>query len=168
MDREELSAIFQILYANRAWLEQIEHDTATVRVILEFPQTMLHLERFDSFPSGDNVSAVIGTHFSFEDMIAGMTVSHRILSSNSATKTAHDEKQDGSSNVDNAQSLCEHKSDLDCVLNSPKCCTCLDARPCQGMTSYQIYIDGQGWVRKGRRWKHYCSQCQRKIFSIHV
>nr|OQO21790.1 hypothetical protein B0A51_09592 [Rachicladosporium sp. CCFEE 5018] len=54
---------------------------------------------------------------------------------------------------------CPHKLPTSCRLTSlPNCCACADERP--HAASYSTYIDGVGFVQRGKRWQRYCWFCK--------
>ena len=54
---------------------------------------------------------------------------------------------------------CEHKLPTSCRLSSiPNCCACADERA--HAASYSTYIDGVGFVLRGKRWQRYCWFCK--------
>ncbi|KZF22911.1 hypothetical protein L228DRAFT_247327 [Xylona heveae TC161] len=54
---------------------------------------------------------------------------------------------------------CPHKLPTSCLLTAtPLCCACADRR--SHSSSYSVYIDGVGFVRRATRWQRYCWMCK--------
>lgn len=62
-------------------------------------------------------------------------------------------------NVPRLAEHCPHKLATSCRLTAtPRCCACADRRA--HTSTYSIYIDGIGFVRRGTRWQSYCWFCR--------
>ncbi|KAI0882222.1 uncharacterized protein GGS22DRAFT_191392 [Annulohypoxylon maeteangense] len=57
---------------------------------------------------------------------------------------------------------CAHLSESGCVMiaKSNLCCSCMDERPVPDSGLYPMYVDGEGWVERAKKWQFYCPNCQ--------
>ncbi|KAI1103592.1 hypothetical protein F4804DRAFT_309628, partial [Jackrogersella minutella] len=57
---------------------------------------------------------------------------------------------------------CVHRSESGCLMTAKSrlCCACMDTRPVSESGLYSMYVDGQGWIERAKRWQFYCPSCQ--------
>ncbi|KAI2472599.1 hypothetical protein F4781DRAFT_428302 [Annulohypoxylon bovei var. microspora] len=57
---------------------------------------------------------------------------------------------------------CPHLSESGCMMSAKSnlCCACMDERPMSESGLYSMYVDGEGWVERAKKWQFYCPSCQ--------
>ncbi|KAI1459478.1 hypothetical protein F4805DRAFT_420408 [Annulohypoxylon moriforme] len=57
---------------------------------------------------------------------------------------------------------CAHLSESGCMMSGKTniCCACMDDRPLSESGLYPMYVDGEGWVERAKKWQFYCPSCQ--------